>query len=89
MKKIRLVQKYRCGFCKRTGLKSAIETHEKRCFRNPNRFCDYCQNRGFTMEEENDLSYKLNCPYCESFDKEKLKQIQEREALKSPPPKGS
>lgn len=25
-----------------------MERHERRCFRNPNRFCDNCQNKGFT-----------------------------------------
>jgi hypothetical protein len=81
MKKIRVVQRYRCDFCKKTGTKSSIEIHEKRCFRNPNRFCDYCQNEGYTNETENDLNYKLPCPYCERFDKKKLKEIKEREAL--------
>ena len=82
MKPIRTQQRYQCDFCKKRSVKSVIKKHEKRCFRNPNRFCDYCQNKGFTMETmlEDYPEHKVDCIYCRTFDKEKLKQIEEREA---------
>lgn len=81
MKVIKTQQRYRCDFCKRTGIRSNIERHEKICFRNPNRVCEYCDNEGYTMEEvlEEYPLVKTDCPYCASFDKNKLKEIEERE----------
>jgi len=87
MKPVRTQQRYRCDFCKKTGIKSAIERHEKICFRNPNRFCDYCENKGYTtvchgdLIEEGDcgLSENVPCPYCAKFDKKMLKEIEARE----------
>jgi len=81
MKPIRTQQRYRCDFCKKIGIKSAIERHEKRCFRNPNRFCDYCDNKGYIMETvlEGYAPAKQDCPYCSRFDKDMLEEIKERE----------
>jgi len=75
MKKVKTQQRYKCDFCKKRSIKHIIELHEKRCFRNPKRFCDYCENKGFTKEfdEENGVgSYNLDCPYCSSFNKKQL-----------------
>ena len=82
MKPIRTQQRYRCGFCKFVRTKSVVETHEKRCFRNLNRFCDYCDNKGYTLETmaEDFPPQKISCPYCLIFDKEKLASIEKRES---------
>lgn len=81
MKPVKTMQKYKCDFCQKRSTKSIIALHEKRCFRNPNRYCDYCDNKGFTEEydENAHASIKFDCPYCSSFDKQKLKEIEERE----------
>jgi hypothetical protein len=87
MKKVKTIQRYQCDFCKKRSIKSVIEKHEKRCFRNPNRFCDYCNNKGYTTECHGDLiedgdcglSERVPCPYCASFDKKKLEEIEARE----------
>lgn len=81
MKKVRTMQRYQCDFCKKRSVKHIMEIHEKRCFRNPNRFCDYCDNEGTTTEfdENTDTNYLLDCPYCALFDKKKLKEIETRE----------
>ena len=50
MKEVRTQQRYKCDFCKYRSTKSVMEKHEKRCYRNPDRFCDYCENRGYTTE---------------------------------------
>jgi len=57
-----------------------MELHERRCFRNPNRFCDFCENNGYTIETENDIDFKQSCPYCSSFDKKQLEEIETRES---------
>jgi hypothetical protein len=82
MKIIRTQQRYRCGFCKRTGVKSAIERHEKICFRNPNRHCDLCDNKGYILEEvlEGYPPEKGDCPFCSSFNKKMLEEIEARES---------
>lgn len=84
MKAVKTLQKYKCDFCKKRSVKQAMERHEKRCFRNPNRYCDYCENKGFTIEHYGEdipgaIDQEIPCPYCEGFDKEKLKEIEEYE----------
>ena len=49
-----------------------MEKHEKRCFRNPNRFCDACGNTGKVVE--------VDCTYCSKFDAKQLAEIEAYEA---------
>lgn len=81
MKAVKTMQKYKCDFCKKRSIKTAMERHEKVCFRNPNRFCDYCENKGYTWETELEgyPSHKVDCPFCSRFDAGKLKDILEYE----------
>lgn len=46
MKLVKQRPKYRCDFCRHTSTKEAMEVHERRCWKNPNRFCDACDNTG-------------------------------------------
>lgn len=82
MKPVKTLQKYKCDFCKKRSVKSAMEKHEKRCFRNPNRYCDYCDNQGYTLETVLDEypPAKQDCPYCSTFSDKQLKEIEAREA---------
>lgn len=83
MKAVKTIQKYKCDFCKRRSIKAAMERHEKVCYRNPNRFCDYCENKGYTMEDLGIGSpVKQDCPFCSRFDAGKLKMIQDYEKNK-------
>ena len=80
MKPIRTQQRYRCDFCKKTGTKYYMTIHEKRCFRNPNRYCDYCDNKGYTEEVHLGIgTEKLDCPYCSKFSEDFLKAIEKGE----------
>ena len=80
MKAVRTLQKYQCDFCKKRSVKHVIAIHEKRCFRNPNRYCDFCDNTGEVSEViEGVGEYTQGCPYCSRFDEKKLKEIQARE----------
>ena len=81
MKKIRIIQRYKCDFCQRRSIKHVIALHEKRCYRNPDRFCDYCQNRGFTVNfpDPSEPAIPEDCPYCKGFNKEMLIAIEEDE----------
>ncbi len=87
MKPVRTQQRYKCDFCKRKSAKTSMIAHEKICFRNPNRFCELCQNKGSYTEvhgdliEEGDggLSEEIECIYCSKFDKKMLKEIEKRE----------
>ena len=79
---VKTLQKYKCDFCKKRSVKHIIALHEKRCFRNPNRFCDYCKNTGKATETDGtdyDNPIKVDCRYCAKFDKKMLKEIRERE----------
>ena len=38
---------YGCDFCKRTNVwKATMERHEKMCYYNPNRECEFCDGSG-------------------------------------------
>ena len=78
MTPVKTQPRYKCDFCKKRSVKAVMKLHEKRCFRNPNRFCDNCGNRGFTMEEtiEGYPDQKVDCIYCSQFDKKKLEDIE-------------
>ena len=81
-KKVKTIQRYQCDFCKYRSVKHIVAIHEKRCFRNPNRFCDFCGNTGKVMvevDESQGTEVERDCPYCASFDKKKLKEIKIRE----------
>lgn len=81
---VKTLQRYKCDFCKKRSTKSVIEKHEKRCFRNPNRFCDNCKNEGVveTFEDGGNDEFvrvEVPCRYCAKFDPKVLKEIEERE----------
>jgi hypothetical protein len=46
MEPVRTVPRYRCDFCRHTSTRTAMEKHERRCFKNPNRWCSTCRNTG-------------------------------------------
>ncbi|MGY3406082.1 hypothetical protein ACVWZV_002195 [Bradyrhizobium sp. GM5.1] len=58
--------------------------HEPRCYRNPNRFCDHCENKGYTEEYEDNVgaSYHVDCSYCAKFSSKTNQEIEEREREK-------
>lgn len=59
--------------------------HEKYCYRNPNRFCEYCKNKGFTEEwlagdgvnEPAYFSDPIPCPYCSKEDKDLTQRLKD------------
>ncbi len=82
MKAVRTQQKYKCDFCKRRSIKSAMERHEKVCYRNPNRFCGLCENKGFVridINNDGSLGYDEPCHYCSKFDPKMKKAIEKYE----------
>lgn len=91
MKPVKVMPKFKCDFCNYRSTRAVMELHEKRCYRNPNRFCDACENKGYTEENrggeaEDGLEnwVKISCDYCSKFDPKILKEIQERESKSSP-----
>ena len=70
MKLIKAQPKYKCDFCRHTSTKKAMERHEKMCYRNPNRYCEFCDNKGELVDYiDEGLVQRTPCPFCE-----KLKQ---------------
>jgi hypothetical protein len=43
---IKTLPRYRCDHCRHTATREAMERHERICWKNPDRFCDLCQNKG-------------------------------------------
>lgn len=79
MKQVKVMPKFKCDFCSRRSTKAAMTAHERICFRNPNRFCDHCENKGFTVEREDIYSYEAPCIYCSKFDPKIKDEIEARE----------
>ncbi len=75
MKLIKTKPKYRCDFCRHSAGIVGMTTHEKICWKNPNRYCEFCKNKGTYVEihgdliEEGDggLSETLPCGYCSKY----------------------
>lgn len=70
---VKTMPRFKCEFCKKRGIKRKIEWHEKQCYRNPNRFCSTCQNKG-----EVDSGFEgrmIPCAYCEKFDPDFMKNL--------------
>jgi len=73
--------KFKCDFCKRRSTKAAMQKHEHRCFRNPNRFCDNCENKGFTRNHIIDHYYEdTPCHFCSKRDPKIEEAIKKYEA---------
>ena len=90
MREVKVQRRFKCDFCKRRSVKSAMERHEKICFRNPNRFCDECKNTGIVRNHvagdgitEPAYYDEHPCVYCSKRDPEKEKQIDEFYALQT------
>lgn len=69
MRLVKQRPKYHCDFCNHTSTKEAMERHERICWKNPNRYCDACQNTG-KMREEYDYGafIETDCWACSQFD---------------------
>lgn len=91
MKPVKTQPRFQCDFCKRRSVRHVIEKHEPRCFRNPNRFCDECQNTREVTIYVDDIaegiggSFQSPCQYCSKFDAKQLAEIEERERLEQVP----
>ena len=65
MKLIKTKPKYKCAYCNHTSGEASMIVHEMRCWKNPKRYCDYCKNKGYTVEVYDEgLSEHIDCPYC-------------------------
>lgn len=75
MRLVKSQPKYKCDFCNRRSTKSAMERHEKRCYLNPDRVCDACDNTGIAIVEhaeapEYGVTYvEVECTFCKKFDR--------------------
>lgn len=92
MKQIKTMPRFRCDFCRHTGIKRKMLVHEKVCWRNPNRHCDLCNDTGFVytvlVEGSNDpqfLSPEYGttdpCVYCSKFDPLKVPPLPDQPLL--------
>lgn len=68
MKLVKSKPRYRCDYCKKVAGEVQITNHEKICYKNPDRFCELCQNRKRLYEVEEDR-VGIPCPYCEKENK--------------------
>ena len=83
MKLVKSKPRFKCDFCRRVSGKVAMENHEKICYKNPNRFCENCKNKGETYEYYDEGLYQTSpCPYCKTADEIKeLEAQKERERI--------
>ena len=65
MKPVKTRPKFRCDFCRKTGVRESIERHEPICWQNPNRFCPACKNTGVIEEYIPGAGTKTDpCYFC-------------------------
>lgn len=62
MREVKTKPKFKYDFCRRTSMKEAMKLHEGRCYRNPNRYCDGCENTGRTSEFHENGPVEIDCP---------------------------
>ena len=81
MRLVKQRPKYRCDFCRHTSTKEAMEVHERRCWKNPNRYCDACENTGrVVIDEGMGLTGYVDCWACTQFDPDKAGLMSEKTA---------
>ncbi len=68
VKPVRTLPRFRCDFCTKVLTRSAMERHELICWKNPNRYCEMCENRGEVDEGDGYYSNMIPCYYCSQFD---------------------
>lgn len=85
---VKTMPRFKCDFCKKRGVRAAMEKHERRCYRNPNRFCDGCQNTGKMKFEEYQGDYEVwvegDCTYCAKFNQQMKDEIEAYELSIAP-----
>ena len=66
MRPVKVRPRWRCDFCRRTSSSvESMKTHEKICWRNPNRVCDQCQATGVQVHDY--TGAEEPCYYCSQF----------------------
>lgn len=72
---VKTLPRFKCQFCLsyRAALK-AVDRHEGICWQNPNRYCDFCENKGVIEESYPEVIgsnaiHSRPCPYCSKEDK--------------------
>ncbi len=72
--RVKKVKRYYCDFCKKSGCAAGhMKKHEKRCIRNPQRFCGMCELMGRDQISLKDAIAKL--PKQEDFKLDILARI--------------
>lgn len=73
MRPVKSKPRFRCDFCKHVSTKDAMIRHERRCWKNPNRYCETCENTGkMFIDEGMGHSGYVDCWACSQFDPMKL-----------------
>lgn len=71
MKLIKTRPRFRCDFCSHIAGLKYMTHHEKICWKNPDRFCDNCNNTGeqwVVGDGINEPAYFEPCFYCRQKD---------------------
>lgn len=77
MRLVKTKSRYRCDFCNRVSTQTPMKRHEVICWRNPNRHCDTCNDRGFTFEDYGDgIGQDIPCHFCSQFDPSKVPELE-------------
>jgi hypothetical protein len=81
MRPVKSKPKFRCDFCNHTSTKVAMERHERICWKNPNRYCDLCNNTG-EMDVDDGMGYRYSepCYWCKQFDPDRVDPFRQERA---------
>lgn len=64
MRQIKTRPRFHCDFCSHTSTKAAMESHERICWKNPNRHCESCNDTGFYREDYGGGDVTEPCYWC-------------------------
>jgi hypothetical protein len=68
MRPVKTKPRFRCEYCRFTATEPTVVKHEKICWRNPNRYCESCKNKGYYYEEYDEgLGENIPCYYCSQY----------------------
>jgi len=75
VKHVNTKPRYRCDFCKHVSTESAMKRHERICWKNPNRYCDNCNNTGKQDVDTDAGTFQDDCFYCSKRSPEALSSV--------------
>ena len=67
MRLVKTRPRFKCDFCNFKATEPTVEKHERICWKNPDRYCNFCKNTGYTDEGDGVWQELVPCYYCSQY----------------------